>query len=99
MNAKQHSKAIAVLKTLSKNELVILEYEDNFASDQITDVESVMRQIEAGQYRLKTVGFYQRHDANHVIVSSEILEKPTDRSQISGILTKYLIRVTKLREA
>jgi len=98
MNVKQHAKAMSVLKTLSSNDLVQIEAIDHYDVEGRTTVPEAIKDTSENPATITTNGYYQKHDDNFIWISEE---KATEgkENQIRVRLTRYVIRVVRLKEA
>jgi len=98
MNTKDHAKALAVLKTLSKNDLVQIELIDHYDMEGRVTVPEAIKDANENPMTITTNGYYQSHDGNFIWISEEEATEGKE-NQVRVRLARYLIRVTRLKEA
>jgi len=97
MDRRKHERALAILRSLKQNALIEVEYIDNHSIKDIITRAEALKQTREEPLTATTSGYYQAYDRNYLWLSADKIEEEEDRGQFNVILTKYVVRVTRLK--
>lgn len=97
---EKHERALERLRSLKFGEKVEISVIDNCSLEGIITVREAWDRVYSDEQAvLTTAGYYLGHDKNFILLSSDKIEDvENDRGNISVMLTKYVVKVVRLKE-
>jgi len=97
VDRRKHERALAILRTLKQNDRVEIEAIDHHAIHKIITRQEAKETTRNEPLTNTTIGYYQWHDRDYTLLSADKLDDEDERAQFNVVLTKYVIRVTRLK--